>query len=282
VPENIEPHLQAALCHVLRNPGSLVRPRIVFQMMMAFCLDATAARSLAIALEYFHTASLLFDDLPCMDNALERRGVLCVHVEHGESAAILSALALINRAYSLSWRALAGCAPERQARAITYMEQRLGVEGVLDGQSLDLHYSRLPHNQQTTQRIAIGKTVSLIRLTLVLPAILGGASERELHQLERLSMHWGLSYQILDDLKDLLRTSRDTGKTAARDILLNRPNAAVAAGAEEAAERLCRLIHLGDRTLTQMLKTRPELAFLRHLRQDLQKDVTEVTYMSRQ
>jgi geranylgeranyl pyrophosphate synthase len=282
VPENIEPHLQAALCHVLRNPGSLVRPRIVFQMMMAFCLDATAARSLAIALEYFHTASLLFDDLPCMDNALERRGALCVHVEHGESAAILSALALINRAYSLSWRALAGCAPERQARAITYMEQRLGVEGVLDGQSLDLHYARLPHNQQTTQRIAIGKTVSLIRLTLVLPAILGGASERELHQLERLSMHWGLSYQILDDLKDLLRTSRDTGKTAARDILLNRPNAAVAAGAEEAAERLCRLIRLGDRTLSQMLKLRPELAFLRHLRHDLQKDVTEVTYMSRQ
>jgi geranylgeranyl pyrophosphate synthase len=275
-PEKLEPHLEEALCHVLENPGSLVRPRIVFQMVLAFGMGIAAAKDLAIALEYFHTASLLFDDLPCMDNALERRGSPCVHVEYGEAPAILSALALINRAYALTWRALSTGVPGRQSRAITYIERQLGLEGALNGQSLDLHYATLSHDEATTQRIAIGKTVPLIRLTLVLPAILGGASEREIHQLERLSMHWGLSYQILDDLKDVLRTSHETGKTVARDVLLNRPNMAVAIGLSEASKRLNRLIKLGDKTLTRMLQSRPSLAFMKQLRADMQRDMTEV------
>ena len=78
------------------------------------------AKDLAIALEYFHTASLLFDDLPCMDNASERRGVPCVHLAFGEAGAILAALALINRAYALSWRAVSGCFAASVARTVLY------------------------------------------------------------------------------------------------------------------------------------------------------------------
>ena len=91
-----------------------------------------------------------------------------------------------------------------QSRALAYIEQCLGVEGLLNGQSLDLHYATLPHNRETTERIARGKTVSLIRLTLVLPAMLGGASAREIQLLERIALYWGLSYQMVDDLKDVL------------------------------------------------------------------------------
>ncbi len=110
---------------------------------------ARATPGTAVALEYFHTASLLFDDLPCMDNALERRGAPCVHLAFGEEGAILTALALINRAYALTWRAVAGCPQVRQVRALAYIEHCLGVEGLLNGQSLDLHYSTLP---RTTAR----------------------------------------------------------------------------------------------------------------------------------
>jgi geranylgeranyl pyrophosphate synthase len=208
LPATLDPHFEEALRHVLDHPGSLVRPRMVFQIAIAYGLDADNAKDLAIALEYFHTASLLFDDLPCMDNASERRGVPCVHVAFGEAGAILAALALINRAYALSWRAASGSAQEIQRHALGYLERCLGLDGVLNGQSLDLHYATLPHDRKTTERIAQGKTVSLIRLPLVLPAMLGGASAREIQLLERIAMYWGLSYQIVDDLKDVLQSER--------------------------------------------------------------------------
>ena len=277
LPAQLEPHLEEALRHVLDNPGSLVRPRIVFQMSTAFELSNAHSKDLAIALEYFHTASLIFDDLPCMDNGLQRRGTTCVHLAFGEASAILAALALINRAYALTWQALSGCPSNRQSRAQAYIEQHLGIEGLLNGQSLDLHYSSLPHNRETTEQIARGKTVSLIRLTLVLPAILGGASEYEVRLLERMALYWGLSYQIVDDLKDVLQGEAESGKTAARDLALDRPNIALAVGIPRSVERLTRLMRLGDIALRRLLVERPAIAFLEKLRRDLQDEATRVT-----
>jgi geranylgeranyl pyrophosphate synthase len=277
LPMALDPPFEEALRHVLDNPGSLVRPRMVFQVAAAYGLDEAPAKNLAIALEYFHTASLVFDDLPCMDNAYERRGVPCVHFAFGEAGAILTALALINRAYALSWQAVSVSSRQTQSRALAYIEQCLGVGGLLNGQSLDLHYSTLPHNRETTERIARGKTVSLIRLTLVLPAMLGGASVREIQLLERIALYWGLSYQMVDDVKDVLGSAAQARKTVARDLLLDRPNVASAMGIPCAVERLTRFIHLGDRTLGQLLKSRPELSFLGKLRNDLEEELVRVT-----
>lgn len=277
IPAALDQSLEEALRHVLDNPGSLVRPRMVQQVALACGLDPAPATDLAIALEYFHTASLVFDDLPCMDNALERRGVCCVHFAFGEASAILTALALINRAYALTWRAIFAAPTHKQQRSLKYIEDRLGVGGVLNGQSLDLNYATLPHNRETTERIAQGKTVSLIRLTLVLPAMLGDASEREIQLLERIALNWGLGYQMIDDLKDVLGNSTETGKTVAHDLLLDRPNAAAVLGVPGAVSRLTRFIDLGDRTLRQLLKTRPEMSFLEKLRNELEEELVRVT-----
>jgi geranylgeranyl pyrophosphate synthase len=277
LPSTLDPRFDEALRHVLDNPGSLIRPRMVLLVAKAFGLESTAARDLAIALEYFHTASLIFDDLPCMDNAMERRGVPCVHFEFGEAEAILSALALVNRAYALIWRAVSTASSACQKRALAYIEQRLGVHGLLNGQSLDLHYATLPHNRETTERIARGKTVSLIRLTLVLPAILGDASDRDLQLLERIALFWGLAYQLTDDLKDVLDSNAKTGKTVARDLLLDRPNAASAMGIPTALERLTRFIDLGDRALARLLQSRLGLSFLGTLRSGLEEELVRIT-----
>lgn len=243
--------MKEALNHVLRSPGSLIRPEIVWEVALGYGLSDTHATDLAIGLEYFHSASLLFDDLPTMDDAVERRGTPCVHLEFGDAGAILTALALVNRAYALTWRAVSASLPERQSRALAYVERHLGVHGLLNGQSMDLHYAELLHNRQTTEQIALGNTVAMIQLTLVLPAILGGASRAELQILERIALYWGPSYQIVDDLKDVLQSSAETGKTVSRDLLLDRPNIALAIGIGDAAigigdaiERLARLIHL--------------------------------------
>ena len=277
LPSTLDPRFEEALRHVLDHPGSLIRPRMVLLVASAYGLDAGAARDLAIALEYFHTASLIFDDLPCMDNAMERRGVACVHFEFGEAEAILSALALINRAYALIWRAVSYASRDSQQHAMAYIEQLLGVHGLLNGQSLDLHYATQPHTCETTETIARGKTVSLIRLTLVLPAMLGGASERELQLLERIALYWGFAYQMVDDLKDLLDSQAKSGKTVARDLLLDRPNSASALGIPAAVQRLTRFIELGDRSLAHLLQLRIGFSFLGKLSSSLEEELARVT-----
>jgi geranylgeranyl diphosphate synthase type II len=277
LPQSLEPHLKEALTRVLSNPGSLIRPEMVFEVALGYDLPQSTATGLAIGLEYFHTASLLFDDLPSMDDALERRGAPSLHVEFGDAGAILSALALVNRAYALTWQAVATCPAELQSRALAYVEHHLGVGGLLNGQSMDLHYASLPRNARTTELTAISKTVSLIRLTLVLPALLGGAPEAEVQMLERISLLWGLSYQIVDDLKDVLQSSDESGKTSSRDLSLGRPNIALAMGVEEAVNRLTRLIDLGDRMLQRLLVSRPTLGFLQTLRAKLGEEAFELT-----
>ena len=280
LPKTLDPGFEDAIRHVLSNPGSLVRPRLVFQMATAYGMEGALAQDLAVALEYFHTASLLFDDLPCMDNALERRGAPCTHLIFGEDGAILTALALINRAYALTWRAVLSAPRNQQHEALEFIERCLGIDGVLNGQSLDLHYPHLPHTSETTERIARGKTVSLIRLTLVLPAMLGNATARELQLIERISLFWGLAYQIMDDLKDVLQSSSQTGKTPARDVLLSHPNVAAVIGIRPAVQRLTRFIDLGDHVLQRLLLTRPELDFLDRPRGELQLELARVTRSS--
>jgi geranylgeranyl diphosphate synthase, type II len=272
----VEATLGNAVQYLLEHPGSMVRPRIVHRLALAYEIEEQAATDLAIALEYFHTASLVFDDLPCMDNATMRRGASCVHIEYGESSAILAALALINRAYALAWRAIASCPQAYQRSAQAYLEQHLGTGGLLNGQSLDLNYFRLPHTVDTTEQVAQGKTVSLISLTLVLPAIAGGATQRELQLLHRISTCWGLSYQIVDDLKDVLESSAASGKTAARDEFLGRPNMVLAIGVGGSMNRLLRLLHLGDWNLKMMMKIRPSLSFLGEFRATLKDELDRV------
>ncbi len=276
LPLNLEPHLRQALDRVLRNPGSLIRPEIILQLALGYDLPENVATDLAIGLEYFHTASLLFDDLPAMDDAVERRGSACVHIEFGDAGAILAALALVNRAYALTWGAVSAC-PKRQSEALAYVEQNLGVNGLLNGQSMDLHYTTSAHDRRATEQIAMGKTVSLIRLTLVLPAMLGGASAVELQLLERISLYWGLSYQIVDDLKDILQSSSESGKTVSRDLSLDRPNVALVMGIDGASERLGRLIELGDRMLRRLIVLRPNVAFLERLRAQLSEEAFQLT-----
>jgi len=266
LPDTLEPHLRDALRGVLDNPGQLIRPEIVKQLAEVYGLPEATGTELAVALEYFHTASLLFDDLPCMDDATERRNRPCVHVEFGDATAILSALALVNRAYALVWRAIAAIPALRQPYAIDYIEQNLGLSGLLHGQSLDIHYGSQPHTAAATQQVAQAKTVSLIRLTLALPAILGGATATEVRLLERIALFWGLSYQIMDDLKDILQTSTESGKTPSRDQSFDRPNAALAFGIGPASKRLRRLVNLGDTAVSRLQHLRPALSFLTSIR----------------
>jgi geranylgeranyl diphosphate synthase, type II len=277
LPHGIESHLAGALRDTLQHPGSMVRAELAYRVAGSFGVPDDRSEHLAIAMEYFHTASLLFDDLPSMDDAELRRGVACAHQVHGEGAAILAALALINRAYALVWKSVVGLTEDVQSHGLAYLEHHLGIAGLLNGQSQDLHYSRLSCHLREPQSIAMGKTVSLIRLSLVLPAIVGQANPEEVKLLDRLSVFWGLSYQTLDDLKDVLQTEHSHGKTAARDAYLDRPNLALTIGVPESFERIERLMNLGSRVIARLARRRSRLAFLRDVRVQFNKEISNLS-----
>lgn len=262
VPPITERHLGEALSETLARTGNLIRAQLAYGVARAYGSAHETSLQLATALEYFHTASLLFDDLPGMDDATHRRGAVCVHHVYGEGTAILSALALINRAYALIWKTAAGADLPTRDAALAYVELHLGLGGLLNGQSHDLHYSRLPLAERSPQQVAMGKTVPLIRLSLVLPAVLGAAPGRVLHWLDRLAVFWGLAYQAVDDLKDVLHETERAGKTTDRDTLLDRPNLAVMQGVSATTERLHKLVLCSARFVARLQKLNPSLLCL--------------------
>lgn len=239
---HVEPHLRDVVTDTLTNPGNLVRAQLAYGVAVGGGVAPTRALRLAVAVEYFHAASLLFDDMPAMDDARSRRGRPCPHLVHGEAAATLGALALITRAYELLWQALEDLRPRGRERATRLVADCLGLAGILDGQARDVHFQRRAAREPDILRVAAAKTVPLIRLALVLPAILSGARARMIARLERLAAHWGLAYQVLDDFKDVLLSEAEAGKTTSRDGRLGRPNLPQHAGVELALERLAQIL----------------------------------------
>ena len=251
-----EPHLRGVLLDTLATPGSLTRLRLGLLAGEVMGLASDATRAMATALEYFHTASLLFDDLPCMDDARERRGRPCPHHTYGEAATILGALAFINRAYGLLWQAFAAAPESGRHAAAAHVQRCLGAAGVLHGQSIDLHFSTGDTSSRAVAHAALGKTVSLLRLTLVTPALLVGASAREKLLLNRLSVYWGLAYQTADDCTDVAPGSAAPAKTSGRDFARGRPNFALAAGFDATASRLDHLLALVRKTWAELISVR--------------------------
>jgi geranylgeranyl diphosphate synthase, type II len=227
LPDRIEASLKSATLHALNTEGSFSRAN---------------ADKLGSSAELFHLASLLLDDLPCMDNAELRRSKPCTHVLYGENTTILSALGLINQAYFHLWSLFAESGQSIQEEAARVTRDCLGFDGILDGQSKDMNYFFSYNDRGLVTEIAEKKTGSLLRLCLLLPAVLTETSRYEKHHLSKLASDWGLAYQIADDLKDLFYSENASGKSSHRDAQLGRPNMALAIGETATVNLLSSLI----------------------------------------
>jgi geranylgeranyl diphosphate synthase, type II len=256
--KNVETRLAAALRDVLAKPGSLTRALIAYLMGMEMGVAEETARGLACGIEYLHTASLIFDDLPAMDDARLRRGMPCLHVAHGEAVAMLAALALINRGYSLVWQAVGKArTPQRREDASALVEECLGTGGLVGGQAYDLCGWRDGQTAGDVMEVARRKTATLLRLPLVLPAIIGNGSQREIQLLEKLGLLRGLSYQAVDDLKDVMLGEEASGKSSGRDEIMGRPNLVAAEGFQPALQRLRKMMRIADQ-VQEKLPGNPE------------------------
>jgi geranylgeranyl pyrophosphate synthase len=250
--DRVEPCLAAALSDVVSRPGSMLRAVTCYQLGIDMGMPEAAARAVGCGIEYLHTASLIFDDLPAMDDARTRRGAVCLHQVHGEAMAMLAALALVNRGYAMLWQGISSADTQRRELAGQWVDARLGVGGVIGGQAFDLRGWHGAQCAEEVSEVAARKTGELLRLTLVLPAIIGRGTVREIQLLDRLALLRGLAYQAADDLKDVCAHGGSHGKTGGRDEELGRPNMVAAEGIDATLQRFQRLQQMGDRVVAAL------------------------------
>ena len=258
----VEARLAAAIDQAVAHPGKLVRARLVHAAACVHGADPDHALQLAVAIEYFHIASLLLDDLPCMDDAQTRRGLVCAHRVHGEAPAILAALALINRAYALIGFAMAGEPVPVRLAAMGCLDAALGVAGLVGGQAHDLAFARGEGRPREVGRIAAAKTGALFWLAVYFPALLAQPTGAEGRRLKALCTYWGLAFQALDDWGDVIASRLETGKAGGRDAALRRPNLVHALGRAGARRRLARLVDQAGRMVAALELERPVWSYL--------------------
>jgi geranylgeranyl diphosphate synthase type II len=272
-----EAHLHALISESAARPGKLFRARLVLSTAAAHGIDETVSVTLATAVEYFHVASLILDDLPCMDDAQTRRDQPCAHVVHGQATAILGALAFINRAYALVGFALAPQPPSIRLQMQACLDGCLGTAGLVGGQARDLQFAASDRSPREVCRVALAKTGTMLWLGLLFPALLASPSRAEAKNLEALCVYWTLAFQALDDLGDVLGSSIDAGKTTGRDRLLVRPNLAIALGVPRARARIGRLLQQADRRVRQLAKLRPAWSYLAEFQNYFSETAAQIT-----
>jgi geranylgeranyl diphosphate synthase, type II len=208
VPPHIETRFNEAVEYALFSGGKRLRPVLTLLGAELFGGKAEDILPAAVATEFIHTSSLIFDDLPCMDNATQRRGKTSLHEKFGEGLAVLVAIGFLNASYGLVF-VNRNVLPERAMQAHSEIVECVGASGMIGGQSVDLaiakgaNTSDFSFENYNAESIRNLKTSALMRLALRVGAILAGANDSELAQLSRFAELFGDAYQLSDDLIDL-------------------------------------------------------------------------------
>lgn len=205
-PPQIETRFNEAVEYALFSGGKRLRPVLTLLSAELFGGKPEMIMPAAIAAEFIHTSSLIFDDLPCMDNADERRGKTCVHEKFGEGLAVLVAIGFLNASYGLIFVNHTHT-PERAMAAHAEIVECVGASGMIGGQSVDLALAKGAGTSDVSnyesESVRNLKTSALMRLCLRVGAILAGANYLELASLSRYAELLGDAYQLSDDLIDL-------------------------------------------------------------------------------
>ena len=206
-PPHIETKFNEAVEYALFSGGKRLRPVLTLLGAELFGGKPGIIMPAATAVEFIHTSSLIFDDLPSMDNAPQRRGKTSLHEKFGEGLAILVAIGFLNASYGLVFVNHIDL-PERAMQAHAEIVECVGASGMIGGQSVDLAMARGANTNEfsaedyNSESIRNLKTSALMQLALRVGAILAGANYIELAQLSRFAELLGDAYQLSDDLLD--------------------------------------------------------------------------------
>lgn len=202
--------LSQAIRYALMGSGKRFRPVIVHIVADALGNELSVIKA-ALATEFFHTASLIADDLPCMDDEEFRRERLTVHKVYGEATALLASYALISEGFrqiyengevmKASNSPFSHLALEATSIALECASRSTGIQGATMGQFLDLFEKK--QGLKEVEEVIRLKTITLFEGAFVLGWIFGGGDFSQLERVKKLSHHFGMAFQIRDDLLDL-------------------------------------------------------------------------------
>ncbi len=260
--------LRDACEYALTNGGKRFRPALVLMIAKALGYGVDVSHA-ALGIEYFHTASLIADDLPCMDNDDERRNKPSLHKVFGESVALLASYALIAAGYrclvqnakkiSDSNHPLANQSDHLCVLALENATYNTGICGATGGQLLDL----IPpdFSLATLSEIIDKKTVSLFEISFVFGWVFGGGDLTLLPLIKQSAGHFGRAFQIADDLNDM-----------EQDLINDRaPNVANALGKKESVNLFYKELNQFENTLEELsLKSEDLQALIQMLVQQVQ------------
>lgn len=210
--------LPAAMRHAV-NGGKRVRPYLVIRAAQAFGLPAEAVLPIACGIEMMHCATLVHDDLPCIDNADLRHGQPSCHVAFGECTAVLAADALIILGFECAARQTesAGILPQSVVQCLREFAECTGPRGLIVGEALDIETENRSYTEAELEFIHLNKTAKLIIFSARAGAILAGAPADQLATLTDYAEALGLLFQITDDLLDVTSTEAEMGKPVGAD-----------------------------------------------------------------
>ena len=248
LPPQGEPSLAAR--HSLLAPGKRLRAALTV-MAARQCggdLDEAGVIDVACAVEMVHTASLVFDDLPAMDDADLRRGVATPHKLYGDDVAILAGIGLLNGAFGVV-AAAQGLDAQQRIEIVEVLSRAIGWTGLVQGQALDLR----GEDEASVEDVHHGKTGALFVAAALAGAACAKASATARAGLITYGRELGLAYQALDDVLDHVASSAEAGKSTGKDagkrtavVLGSVPRDGLAAAKARAERHLARAALAAD------------------------------------
>lgn len=226
----------AAMNYSVLAGGKRLRPMLMEETYRLFGGKGREIEPFMAAIEMIHTYSLVHDDLPAMDNDEYRRGRKTTHVVYGEAMAILAGDGLLNYAFETATKSFTMEGDlEKKARALSVLAQKAGIYGMIGGQTADIEAEDLG-DQVTTEHLMFihaHKTSALIEAAMMTGAILAGASQEEIAQIEKAAYEIGIAFQIQDDILDVTSTLEMLGKPIGSDAKNHKTTYVTLKGLEE-------------------------------------------------
>lgn len=252
--EGFQKVILEAMEYSLMAGGKRLRPMLMLETYRMFGGKSDIIRPFAAAQEMIHTYSLVHDDLPAMDNDEYRRGRRTTHVVYGEDMGILAGDALLNYAFETAATAFE-MEPESApviGKAIAILAGKAGVYGMIGGQVVDVSSSGRQIEREKLDFIYALKTGALIESSMMIGAVLAGASKDEIRTIERLASKVGLAFQIQDDILDVTSSQEELGKPVGSDEKNNKTTYVTLEGIEKAGEEVKKLTEQAVELLYQL------------------------------
>lgn len=242
--------------------GKRLRPLLMKETYQMFGGEGKVVEPFMAAMEMIHTYSLVHDDLPAMDNDEYRRGKKTTHAVYGEAMGILAGDALLNLAFETAAGAFDMETSPRTAKALQILSGKAGIYGMIGGQVVDVESEGQPLSREKLDFIYRLKTSALIEATMMVGAVLAGASDEEVAAMERVAGDVGLAFQIQDDILDVTSTLEVLGKPIHSDDKNNKTTYVTLEGLDKAKKDV---EEISERALSTLASLEHKNAFLEEL-----------------